>query len=90
MSPGSDVTLLSIYIGLNVSSSAHNCGYVVMAVTLWQQFEYYCYYICIYMDEKINEQKYKPNHPHSLSRLVPQTPIRTHAKRSGNIVYELL
>ena len=29
MAPGTVIMLLCIYIGLNVSSSAHNCGCVV-------------------------------------------------------------
>ena len=33
-----------VHLGLNVSSSAHNCGCVVLALTLWQRFEYYYYY----------------------------------------------
>ena len=33
-----------LHLGLNVSSSAYNCGCVVNAIMLWQQFEYYYYY----------------------------------------------
>ena len=33
-----------VHLGLNVSSSAHNCGRVVDGGTLWQRFEYYYYY----------------------------------------------
>ena len=31
-----------MHLGLNINSSAHNCGYMVDEVTLLQQFEY-CY-----------------------------------------------
>ena len=37
-----------LHLGLNISSSTHNCGCKSMAVALWQQYEYY-YYYCSYI-----------------------------------------
>ena len=43
-----------IYVGPNVSSSAHDRGCAVDAVALWQQYEYYYYYYYYYIKSHLD------------------------------------